>query len=203
MLLTPFPEERLDPRVKRTRALIENTFNHLLEEKGFSAITVQDITSHAEINRATFYAHYADKFALFESILRARFRAEMDRRTLRTCTYDSHNLNALMETVCDFVALSASNCKGNDAQFEAIVEAQVRQQVQAILEHWAGQIWPEDPSFNKDRSTAATWAIYGLAQQWSQIKPQQRQPSSQFTKRVLPMALALLHAEPQTISQVG
>jgi len=35
-----------------------------MEEKGFEAITVKDITVKAKINRGTFYAHYQDKYDL-------------------------------------------------------------------------------------------------------------------------------------------
>ena len=43
---------RLDPRVKRTRQLIQQAFMQLLSEKDFQNITVQDISERAEVNRA-------------------------------------------------------------------------------------------------------------------------------------------------------
>ncbi len=54
-------EEKLDPRVVRTRKLLRQAVVDLVPEKGFSAITVQDITDRATLNRATFYLHYQDK----------------------------------------------------------------------------------------------------------------------------------------------
>ena len=57
-----------DLRVTRTRQAIRTAFLGLLEEKGFEAITVKDITARALINRATFYAHYDDKYALMNAI---------------------------------------------------------------------------------------------------------------------------------------
>ena len=36
-------EEKLDPRVKRTRSLILQAFEQLLAEKGFESISVQDV----------------------------------------------------------------------------------------------------------------------------------------------------------------
>ena len=57
-------EEKLDPRVKRTRSLILQAFGELLAEKGFEAISMQDVTDKAENNRATFYKHFGDKYAL-------------------------------------------------------------------------------------------------------------------------------------------
>ena len=55
--LTP---EKLDPRVKRTRTLLEQAFMDLIQEEGFQGVTVQDIAERAGVNRATFYAHFAD-----------------------------------------------------------------------------------------------------------------------------------------------
>jgi AcrR family transcriptional regulator len=53
-----------DLRIIRTRELIREALIDLIEEKGFEAITVKDITTKARINRGTFYSHYQDKFDL-------------------------------------------------------------------------------------------------------------------------------------------
>ncbi|MFJ7362792.1 TetR/AcrR family transcriptional regulator [Peribacillus frigoritolerans] len=57
-------EINMDLRVIRTKNSIRNALVELIEEKGFEAITVKDITMKAKINRGTFYAHYQDKFDL-------------------------------------------------------------------------------------------------------------------------------------------
>lgn len=54
-------EKRLDPRVVRTRQMLRAALIHLIPQKGFTAITVGDITNQAMLNRATFYLHYRDK----------------------------------------------------------------------------------------------------------------------------------------------
>jgi len=59
---------KLDPRVLRTRQLLRSALISLIPEKGFSAITVQDITDRATLNRATFYLHYRDKVDLLEDV---------------------------------------------------------------------------------------------------------------------------------------
>jgi AcrR family transcriptional regulator len=53
---------------------LEQAFLELLEEKGFQSVTVQDITDRATVNRATFYAHFEDKYALFDHIVRETFQ---------------------------------------------------------------------------------------------------------------------------------
>jgi AcrR family transcriptional regulator len=54
-----------DRRSQRTRHLLSAAFVELLKEKGYSAITVNDIIERANIGRSTFYSHYHDKDDLF------------------------------------------------------------------------------------------------------------------------------------------
>ena len=61
---------KLDPRVVRTRQQLRAALVSLIEESGVDALTVQDITDRAELNRATFYLHYRDKQDLLEKSLR-------------------------------------------------------------------------------------------------------------------------------------
>ena len=63
-------QKKLDPRVVRTRQLLRDALVALIGEKGFDAITVQDIAERARVNRATFYLHYKDKNDLLIKSLR-------------------------------------------------------------------------------------------------------------------------------------
>lgn len=58
--------KKTDRRITRTRKMIMGAFIQLMEEKGFEAITVSDLTEKADINRGTFYQHYKDKYDLLE-----------------------------------------------------------------------------------------------------------------------------------------
>src|SRR5438552_14100336 len=60
------PEDR---RVQRTRALLQDALMALMVERGYEATTVQDIIDRANVGRATFYAHFADKETLLVSRL--------------------------------------------------------------------------------------------------------------------------------------
>lgn len=51
----------VDPRVKRTHKLLRDALMALIPEKGYNAITIQEITDRATLNRTTFYLHYRDK----------------------------------------------------------------------------------------------------------------------------------------------
>lgn len=52
----------------RSRRLIRQAFVELVQEKPIEKITVTDIVTRADINRGTFYAHYADTRAVVEQI---------------------------------------------------------------------------------------------------------------------------------------
>ena len=58
-----------DLRVKKTKKLIKDSFLKLLDEKGYSKVSVTDITNKAMINRNTFYLHYVDKEDLIGKLI--------------------------------------------------------------------------------------------------------------------------------------
>ena len=60
--------EKIDRRVKYTRMVIKESFIDLLEKKDISRITIKEICENADINRATFYAHYSDQYELLRKI---------------------------------------------------------------------------------------------------------------------------------------
>lgn len=61
----------LDPRVIRTRKLLQDALLKLIHDKGYHNITVQDITAAATLNRSTFYKHYRDKDDLLQSVIQS------------------------------------------------------------------------------------------------------------------------------------
>jgi AcrR family transcriptional regulator len=50
-----------DRRIIRTKKALALALLELIREKGYDAITVQDITDRANVGRSTFYAHYENK----------------------------------------------------------------------------------------------------------------------------------------------
>ena len=194
MLTDQLIPEKLDPRVRRTRLLLEQAFMSLLEEKGFQAVTVQDITERAGVNRATFYAHFTDKYALLDHCVQQGFAQEVDKRMLNACHLTLENLRSLIVAVCEYTRLINSHCKPAQAQFESLVETQVKAVLHELLLKWLEQVTlavsPETAA------TAASWAIYGLALQWSHAK--QPKPVEAFADEVLPLVAANLN-----LSSVG
>ena len=55
-------------RVRRTQKLLREALIELIEERGFEALTIGEITGRAMVSRAAFYRNYQDKYDLVEQI---------------------------------------------------------------------------------------------------------------------------------------
>lgn len=53
--------QKTDRRVNRTRSNLRNALFALILEKGYEAVTIEDITRRADVGRTTFYLHFKDK----------------------------------------------------------------------------------------------------------------------------------------------
>ncbi|ACL76691.1 TetR/AcrR family transcriptional regulator [Ruminiclostridium cellulolyticum] len=60
--------QKTDRRVRYTKMVIKDSLVKFLREKPISKITVKEICEDADINRATFYAHYTDQYDLLQRI---------------------------------------------------------------------------------------------------------------------------------------
>ena len=61
--------ERLDPRVARTRRLLQDALMDLAKARPLDDISIADIADAATVNRTTFYQHYQDKETLLADAL--------------------------------------------------------------------------------------------------------------------------------------
>jgi AcrR family transcriptional regulator len=184
-MLSTLQDEKEDPRITRTRGLLETAFMEAVSEKGFQAVSVKDIAQRAGVNRATFYAHFNDKYDLLDYSIRMRFKQELEQRTLHVCTFNIENLRALIVTVCEFIAAASSHCNPPSPQFDSLMETQVKAQAQELVQNWIEKLDTQaEPGLV---ATAASWAIYGLALQWSRDKSKSRPSASAYAEQLLPL----------------
>lgn len=69
-------EAGVDRRIRKTREALHAALMSLIVERGYDAITVEDILVAADVGRSTFYAHFAGKDALLAFGFE-RLRAEL------------------------------------------------------------------------------------------------------------------------------
>jgi len=157
----------MDPRIRRTRQMLFQAFQDLLCEKAFETISVQDIAERSTVNRATFYDHFTDKFALLEAMMGERFATLCATRMIEADGTCKKGLHQLILAVCDFLAEVSAGCQKNQRQFEPMVESNVKSAVREFL--LVGLCKRESPDAEL-RATMASWAICGAALQWSRDK---------------------------------
>ncbi len=61
-------EKAVDQRVRYSKMVIKNVFIEKLREKPIDKITVSEICSEAQINRATFYKYYENPYDLLDKL---------------------------------------------------------------------------------------------------------------------------------------
>jgi AcrR family transcriptional regulator len=159
-----------DPRVKRTRKLLQQTLFDLMQEKSFDAITVQDIAERSTLNRATFYAHFEDKYDLLDSSMREWFEQALTGAVSDSTAVDADNLRAICRAVFDFFAQIEEHCRPHYRQFDPMLERAVQDVLQAFLVRWLQRRTPAALPAGVGVETVAavlSWTIFGLGSQWS------------------------------------
>lgn len=184
--------ERLDPRVRRTRGLIVRAFNDLVAEKGHTGLTVREIADRATVNRATFYAHFADQYDLFDYAISEAFREELRRRLPERTGLDEETLRALVLAACDYIAGLNTACSRTDRQFRPLIETRVQGELyETLLGHMKAAPQGTNGGANAGAApevaaSVASWAIFGAALDWS------RDGSSASAEQVADRVLAVI-----------
>ena len=189
---------RLDPRIRRTRQLLQDALRKLLKQKGFDSITVQDITEAATLNRATFYAHYPDKFALLGELIRVSFLQLMAQRNVSFDGTCSSAFRAIILALCDYLLEVQKSQSSDRPQFESFVEATVIDQIRLMLLE-GFQKHPQERRIPAEMIAAtASWTIYGSVKQW--VNTPERCPAEEFVSVALELVTPVLSAGLQPVA---
>ena len=183
------PVNQDDPRVKRTRKLLQDTFVQLLAEKSFDAITVQDIADRSTINRATFYAHFVDKYDLFSQFARDWFRQALHIHLPPDAEFSRDNLQLLLQTTMEAMAEMNDHCRPTDA-LKPLVMSAVQEELSAVLGEWLRGL-PRNNHLEVSLETAVasvSWAIFGSSVSWSQSDD--RAPAGQAANEIADLLFA-------------
>ena len=188
------PVNANDPRVKRTRQLLLQAFIALVEEThDIQSISVLDIAERATVNRATFYAHFEDKYALLECWMRAKFQRALQSQLPASSALQVSSLRTLILVVFDFLAnfRRYMNMKPPNKQFEPLFEIVLQQELHEFLSNWLNQVPAQVPARQRTMKTAAliiSWAIFGPAVQWS--RGEQTCSAEEMANHVLTIVVA-------------
>ena len=191
-----------DPRMKRTRQLLQGALRDLLKTKSLDEILVQDITDAATINRATFYDHYVDKFALFQAMIASDFHKLLHERNVRLSGSCAEGLTAMILAVCDYLQQVHSNqtdCTRHEP-FAPLMDAAITQAIRRILSEGLSQHRDKLQVAPEIVASATSSAIYGAAMEW--FHSTNRQPAEQAVPSLVRLVLPLLEGN-ATSGQTG
>ena len=100
--------EKADQRVRYTKMVIKNSLLELMREHPISKVTVTDICKKADINRNTFYSHYANQFELLSNIEDELYEE------IRQVVGHTMNLEAsgkLSYEICKYIKANSNICE--------------------------------------------------------------------------------------------
>ena len=179
-----------DPRIRRTRKLLQGALDTLLRTKSFEDISVQDITELATVNRATFYDHYTDKFALLEALVAGGFHEFLDARNLRYSVGCPAALGAIVLATCDyFLQVHAGGDCVRQSAFEPLMDAAIAKAIRRLLMAGLELAQPMSEVSPDLVAVAASAAICAAVKQWLSMtnRPSAEAIVPQIQMLVLPM----------------
>lgn len=100
-------------RMTQTKQSLINAFFNLASKKDFEKITIADITRGAQVNRATFYAHFNDKYDLIDFIMGDFASASIEKHTSGVVKFDLDSIHQLILAVSDFYQQPNIECRSS------------------------------------------------------------------------------------------
>ncbi|RBA03519.1 TetR/AcrR family transcriptional regulator [Staphylococcus arlettae] len=159
--------EYIDPRIIRTKKLLMDAFRKIAKEKELHTMTVKDITDEATVNRATFYAHFIDKYDIMDYTLSETILKNLN-STLNVSSELNHDtLCNIFITITSYIQSTHEECKLNSEAYGKIVEKHIKEELEDIFLSLIEQQHPSE-----SRETLATsarflsWGLYGVAHHW-------------------------------------
>jgi len=166
-----------DPRVLRTRQLIRTAFRHLLRRRGFDSITIKDIAQEATINRATFYAHFEDKYALLDEVTEQAFHEMIPEHVANAQEFTDEICDQLILLTHQYIVDFYRICRIDSNSMAKLVDEKIKKMLQQTIESifLRGHTRHRADKHHIKIAAAMTGsAIYGAAHYWLNVEEKDR-----------------------------
>jgi AcrR family transcriptional regulator len=160
----------MDRRVQRTHQLLRQAAIETMKEKGFLAMTIQDIANRANVNRGTFYAHYPDKYALLDELIHDQFQVLLKKSLPPEPRWNTQTLRLLVKVVLEHFEDEYRQCDPAEV-VDPLLERATRDALANLLLTCLKQEQSAGTDFRVPVETIArivSWTILGAAAHWYQ-----------------------------------
>ena len=129
------------------------------------------LTERAAINRGTFYAHFADKYALTELIVEDTFMTTVYQQLQSQEELTSEALRNLIIAVCRFFEqlCTDTSCRRTVQAISALIETKVKSRLEQLVSNWLVEraAKPEAEERIQWAAVMVSQSIYGAACLWN------------------------------------
>jgi AcrR family transcriptional regulator len=165
--------------------VLQQAFMDVVQEKGFAATSIHDITERADLNRGTFYLHFEDKYQLLDSVMREQFHKLIASRLPPAPGWNRPTLELLIAAVLECLEGKYRHQSPRLPIPAGLLEQAMYEELTTILVGWLRRAdSAAEPQIPMELvATIVGSAIFGPALQWSQQPV--RLPAQQIASAIL------------------
>lgn len=158
-----------DPRVMRSRHLLQSALLELLSEKPFQSISVSDLTRRATLNRSTFYLHFLDKFDLLAQTTRDTFSATINETLPSAEHFRLEHIRHLTAATCDYLETFLKACSPANKPYEPLIEAEIERVLYDYILDWLCGLGPraQVPLAVETAAVVVSASVLAMSLKWS------------------------------------
>lgn len=178
----------MDLRIQRTKTAIREAFIELRKKRPIEKITVTELAKQAGINKATFYLHYSDIFALSDDIEDALIdEIILNLSALDTFFVDPHK--AAMELFEAFMENRSRLKELFSGSRYPLFAAKIEQRFKA-------QLYTKYPDFNtRENDIILTFILQGIFHTIASLRDDECQDVYSIISRIVGDVLKKLHID--------
>ena len=158
---------KVDPRIIRTKKLLVEAFQEVSREKKMSQITVKDITERATVNRATFYAHFTDKYDILNYTLSETILKDLNNTLSVSDIINETVISNLFISIANYMVEVQDSCKMNSETFCNHAHQRINNELEDIFTIMLRNSYPEqDIDVLVNSASFLASGLCGLARHW-------------------------------------
>ncbi|WP_411347169.1 TetR/AcrR family transcriptional regulator [Paenibacillus sp. WLX2291] len=180
-----------DPRAVKTRRALLEAFMQISYSKDFEQIKIKDITDAAEVNRATFYTHFLDKYHLMDEAVTLFLIDEVRSKWQQHASLTVESMTDIFMTLAHFQQQSNQQLRLKPVRTYELIQSHMERKLKAELQSILVQLLAQQqPEMEQERqhiiATMLSWSLYGASLEWQN---QQKLSATAYIEQALPFLI--------------